>query len=192
MKRGNKKTTRVIWLLCFGIIPALAGVLRLLGRVWWCKVGDKRIYVNEVWHSSHTSQHLFDPYSFTHVLHGVLFFWVTGLLFRSTHRLVRFLVALFGEAAWEVLENSDYIIHRYRQNTASVDYFGDSIANSAGDVLACAIGFWVAAKLGWRWSLAFFVAVEIGLLFWIRDSLLLNVLMLVCPVEWIKAWQAAI
>jgi hypothetical protein len=168
---------------------AMCAVLRLEGRVWWCKLGDHALYVNDAWNSSHTSQHLFDPYTFTHVLHGVMFFWLAVLLFPELAAVWRFFIAVAAEAAWEVLENSNYIIERYRENTASLDYFGDSVANSAGDVLACAAGFWIAYKLGaWR-SLAFFVLVEIALMFWIRDGLLLNILMLIWPVDQIRHWQ---
>ncbi len=167
-------------------------VLRLNGRIWWCKLGDAAIYVNEAWNSSHTSQHLFDPYTFTHVLHGVLAFWLAGLILKNFPKKVWFLTALAVEAAWEIFENSHYVIEKYRENTASLDYFGDSIANSVGDLAACAAGFLIAAKLGmWR-SLAFFVAVELVLLFWIRDGFLLNILMLVYPIDTIKTWQMGI
>jgi hypothetical protein len=98
-------------------------------------------------------------------------------------------LAAAAECAWEVFENSTYVIEKYRENTASLDYFGDSIANSVGDVLACATGYLIAKKLGaWR-SLIFFVLVELILLVWIRDSLLLNVVMLIYPSNAIKAWQ---
>jgi len=167
-------------------------LLWLNGRIWWCKSGDWTIYVNEAWRSSHTSQHLFDPYTFTHILHGVLAFWLAELLLPKLGRAWQYLAAMAGEAAWEVLENSNFIIEKYRENTAALDYFGDSIANSIGDLAAVAIGFWVSVKLGmWR-SLAFFVAVELILLFWIRDSLLLNIVMLIYPVDDVKNWQMSI
>lgn len=169
----------------------MATVLRWQGRIWWCKSGDWAIYINQAWNSSHTSQHLFDPYSFTHVLHGVLFFWLTGLIFSRFRANWRFVIAVAAEAAWEIFENSTYVIEKYRENTASLDYFGDSIMNSIGDLIACSVGFWIATKLGrWR-SLAFFIAVEILLLLWIRDGLLLNILMLIHPIDAIKAWQTA-
>lgn len=98
-------------------------------------------------------------------------------------------MAVVGEAAWEILENSSYVIEKYRENTASLDYFGDSIMNSLGDLVACSLGFWIAVKLGWWKSLIFFAAVEIALLLWIRDGLLLNILMLIYPLESIKVWQ---
>ena len=175
-----------------GLVTALmALVLSVEGRIWWCKFGDARVYVNQAWGSSHTSQHLFDPYTFTHVLHGVLFFWLAGLLFRKLADSWRFLIAVAAEAGWELVENSSYVIQQYRENTASLDYFGDSIANSVGDVLACGLGFYIAVRVGWWKSLAFFLLVEIVLLLWIRDSLLLNVVMLIYPLDWVKTWQTA-
>jgi Protein of unknown function (DUF2585) len=173
--------------VCIAVIMAI--VLRFNGRIWWCKMGDWAIYVNEAWNSSHTSQHFFDPYSLTHVLHGVLGFWLAGLLLKNYNKTVWVIVTLAVEAAWEILENSNFIIEKYRENTASLDYFGDSIANSIGDLIACAAGFLIALKLGvWR-SLVFFVIVELLLLVWIRDGFLLNILMLIYPLDSIKAWQ---
>ncbi len=174
------------------VVAVMVFVLRGQGRIWWCKTGDLAIYINQAWGSSHTSQHLFDPYTFTHILHGVLFFWLTGLIFSKLSIRWRFSIAIFVEAAWEVLENSSFIIEKYRENTASLDYFGDSIVNSVGDLLACAVGFWIAYKVGWWRSLIFFVLVEIALLIWIRDSFLLNIVMLIYPLDAIKYWQMGV
>jgi hypothetical protein len=176
------------FLLSILVIGLMVCVLSAEGRIWWCKAGDGAIYINDAW-SSHTSQHLFDPYSFTHVLHGVMYFWIGWLLFSKLSTNWRFLIAIIAAASWEVLENSSFIIEKYRENTASLDYFGDSIVNSIGDVLCCALGFWITVKLGrWR-SLVFFILVEIVLLLWIRDSLLLNIIMLIYPSEGLKHWQ---
>lgn len=169
-----------------------AVVLHFQGRIWWCKQGDWAIYVKEAWGSSHTSQHLIDPYVFTHVLHGVAFLLIAQLIFSKLAVEWRFLIAVVVECAWELLENSNFIIEKYRANTASFDYFGDSIANSIADVAACSLGFWIAYKLGAWKSLAFFVLVELFLIFWIRDSLVINIIMLLYPIEAIKAWQAGI
>jgi|SRR5687768_2235809 len=177
------------WLAAAGVTVLMIFALRGQGRIWWCKSGDVALYVHQAWNSTHTSQHLFDPYSFTHVLHGVLFFWLAGLLFCKLSLNWQFFIAIAAEAGWEVLENSAFIIARYRQNTASLDYFGDSVMNSVGDVAACALGFGIAAAIGrWR-SLIFFFAVELVLLLWIRDGLLLNILMLIYPIDAIKSWQ---
>ena len=175
--------------LSFAALASMVFILYVQGRIWWCKLGDYAIYVNQAWNSSHTSQHLFDPYSFTHILHGVLFFWLIGVIFAKLSVAWRFFITSFAEAAWEVLENSNFIIEKYRENTASLDYYGDSIFNSIGDVLACMIGFGIAYKLGWWKSLAFFLLVEIVLLLWIRDGLLLNILMLIYPLDSVKHWQ---
>ncbi|MGQ0542246.1 MAG: DUF2585 family protein [Blastocatellia bacterium] len=186
------KINRLPIAVAVSVTAVMTIVLWSQGRIWWCKSGDYSLYVNEAWNSSHTSQHLFDPYTFTHILHGVMFFWITGLLFSKLANEWQFLIATIAETAWEVLENSSFIIDKYRENTASLDYFGDSIANSIGDVAACAVGFWIALKLGWWKSLIFFVVVELVLLLWIRDGLLLNIVMLVYPIEAIKTWQTAI
>lgn len=90
---------------------------------------------------------------------------------------------------WEAIENSDFVIHRYREAGAP-GYFGDTIVNSLGDLAMCGFGFVLARSLGFGRSLTLFVAVEVGLLFWIRDSLVLNVVTLIYPMEWIEHWRA--
>lgn len=175
--------------LSFAAAVLMIVLLYAQGRLWWCKLGDYAIYVNEAWNSSHTSQHFLDPYTFTHVLHGVMFFWLASLIFSKFSAAWQFFIAVSAEAGWEVLENSNYIIEKYRENTASLDYFGDSIFNSVGDLIACALGFGIAFKLGWWKSLIFFLLVELVLLLWIRDGLLLNILMLIYPLDSVKNWQ---
>ena len=183
------KPNRLPLILSFTIGLLMVVLLYSQGRIWWCKLGDFAIYVNEAWNSSHTSQHFLDPYTFTHILHGVMFFWLAGLIFSRLSHAWRFFIAVFTEAAWEVLENTNYVVEKYRENTASLDYFGDSIFNSLGDLAACAIGFWIALRLGWWKSLVFFLVTEIILLLWIRDGLLLNILMLIYPLDSVKQWQ---
>ncbi|HQU81482.1 MAG TPA: DUF2585 family protein [Pyrinomonadaceae bacterium] len=187
--QNHKSNSTLAIAASFAAIVLMVVWLRLDGRIWWCKLGDYAIYVNEAWNSSHTSQHFLDPYTFTHILHGVMFFWFINLLFKKFSFSWQLFVAVLVEAAWEILENSNFIIEKYRENTASLDYFGDSVLNSVGDVFSCAFGFFIAYKLGiWR-SLIFFLAVEIFLIFWIRDSLLINILMLIYPIDAIKTWQ---
>ena len=190
----SSKESSYLWpmLGSLAVTAVMSLILWTQGRIWWCKSGDWAVYINQAWNSSHTSQHLFDPYTFTHVLHGVLAFWLAGVIFSKLDIRWRFVTAIVGEAAWEVFENSQFVIEKYRENTASLDYFGDSIMNSVGDLLACAFGFWIAVKLGWWKSLIFFAAVEILLLIWIRDGLLLNIVMLIHPMEWIKHWQMGV
>lgn len=163
-------------------------VLHVEGHRWWCKCGEPWPWITNVW-SSHCSQHLFDPYSLTHISHGLIFFWA---LYWARGRLSfgwRLFIAVSLASGWEMLENSSFIINRYREETMSLDYLGDSIANSLGDILSCVIGFVLARRLGWLGSLALFAATELVLLWLIRDNLTLNVIMLVHPVQAIKAWQ---
>ncbi len=185
-KKGNSR-----WFL-----PALVLVLAvmvisllLMGRVWWCKCGELRLWDGDMW-SLHTSQHLFDYYSFTHVLHGVVFCGLAWLVFgrRPGFRWMLW-IAILIEASWEILENSKFIIQRYREATIDQGYEGDSIANSLGDIACCALGFAIAYRLGWKWSLLLFVVVETALLLLIRDNLTLNILMLLYPLDAIKQWQ---
>lgn len=178
------------WILMAAVIVWMSIQLPLQGRIWWCEL-DPPVYLwtIDAW-SSHTSQHLFDPYSLTHLLHGFLFLWGANLLFRGKIAFSwLLLVCVFGEAVWEVVENSPGIIERYRANTASLDYFGDSVANSIGDVIACILGFITAYKLRFWKSLALFAIIEIFLIVTIRDSLLINIIMLIYPIEAIKVWQ---
>ncbi len=172
----------------FAVIAGAVLMLYYQGRVWWCQVGDMMPWSWDIW-SPHNSQHLIDPYSFTHILHGVVEFWLIGLLFWKMPLAWRLLLAIVIESTWEVAENSSYIINRYREATISLDYLGDSIINSIGDIICCVIGFILAYKLRFWKSLILFVATETILLLWIRDSLIVNLIMLIYPVEAIKAWQ---
>ncbi len=178
--------------LSVGITILMSLLLWWMGRIWWCKQGDWAIFIKEAWGSVHTSQHLLDPYVLTHVLHGVALFLILTAVFSKLAVEWRFVVAVLAEAGWELLENSSFIIEKYRANTASFDYFGDSIVNSIADVAACAAGFWIAAKLGAWKSLAFFVLVEVFLILWVRDSLLINIIMLIYPIDAIKIWQSGV
>ena len=178
------------WVAVVTVLLVTAYQLRSQGRLWWCSCGRLLLWVGDAW-SSDTSQHLFDPYSFTHMLHGFLF---CGLLAWGIPRLSpvwRLCLAISAEALWEVAENSDFVIRRYRETTAALGYQGDTIVNSLGDIVTCGLGFVIARRLGFRRSLALFVVTEVLLLIWIRDSLTLNVVMLIYPVDAIKAWQAS-
>lgn len=161
------------------------------GRVWWCQTGDRAPWSWEVW-SPHNSQHLIDPYTFTHVLHGVMFFWIASLIFRKLPLAWRLLIALSVESAWEVIENTDAIINRYREATISLDYFGDSIINSVSDTLWMVLGFLLAARLPLWLTVVLAIVFEIAVGWLIRDNLTLNVLMLIYPMEAVKAWQGGL
>jgi hypothetical protein len=170
------------------VVAAMAVALRAMGRVWWCQVGDWAPWSFDIW-SPHNSQHLLDPYTFTHVLHGVVFYGLLRLVLGREWGWWRLVLALAAEAAWEVGENTPAVIEAYRESTISLDYYGDSILNSVADVAACAAGFLLAARLPAWATWAGFFGTELILALWIRDSLLLNVLMLTFPVEAVKQWQ---
>ena len=179
------------WAAIFIVVIAATISLNFQGRVWWCQAGDYAPWAWNIW-STHNSQHLIDPYSFTHVLHGVLEFWLIGLVFRRTSLAWRFMIAIFIESSWEVAENTTYVINRYREATISLDYFGDSIINSLADIVSCAAGFVIAYRLRFWRSFALFVLTEAILVLTIRDSLIINIIMLIYPVEAIKHWQIGV
>lgn len=174
-----------------GVAVALAmvGVLRAMGRLWWCKCGSSNPWTSDVI-SSHNSQHLLDPYSFSHFQHGLVFYLLLWLGLRQRCDVAtRGLLMLGLEAAWEVFENTPFTIERYRAATISLDYYGDSILNSLGDLASCAAGYLFAATVPVWGSVVAYVGVELGMIWLIRDSLLLNILMLVHPLDSVRRWQ---
>jgi hypothetical protein len=176
-----------------GVVVVLVGVayqLRSQGRLWWCSCDYLLLWSGDPW-SSDNSQHLLDPYSFTHLLHGFLFCGLLGLTVPRQTEVWQLWPAVSIEAAWEVVENSQSVIERYREETAALGYHGGTIVNSLADILLCAIGFVLARRLGFRRTLALFVVTEVALATWIRDNLSLNVLMLLYSIEAVKEWQAA-
>ena len=170
------------------IILSTAFVELSMGRRAWGIRGIAGFWSGDIW-SEHNSQFLLDPYTFTHISHGILFYALLSLAFRTWPVSRKLLLAVGLEAAWEVLENSDFIINRYRAETISLNYFGDSIVNSMGDILACMTGFWLASKLPKTATIALVIGLEIALLVWTRDNLALNIVMLIHPSSAIRAWQ---
>lgn len=186
---ARARQARTVPCTALAAVAALAALgLRLQGRLWWCDCGDARLWNGSV-QSAHNSQHLFDPYSVTHLLHGLLLFWLLAWLRPRLPAIWRLVVAIAIEAGWEVLENAEFVIRRFRAATMSFDYLGDTVANSIGDILLCGVGFVLARRLGFRRSAVVFVMAELLLLLWIRDGLVLNVMMLIHPSEAIRAWQ---
>ena len=173
---------------CALIVLVMVLVLRFFGQPWWCACAQ---YVPWTWEtiSSHNSQHVIDAYSFTHVTHGLIFFALLYFAARKYSVGTRMVLATLLEAGWEILENTSFIIDRYRAATISLNYYGDSVTNSVADVACCLLGFYLATKLPWKVSLALFFVIEVVLLATIRDSLAINIIMLVSPLESIRMWQ---
>ena len=191
--RSEESRFRAIWTrgsvaASLGVLVVMALGLYGMSRGLWCRGGGLSPWSWDIW-SMHNSQHLLDPYSFTHMQHGVLAYALLWVVFRSRWPALRFVLAVTGEAAWEIFENTNFVIESYRESTMALNYYGDSILNSVADVAAFVLGY-TAASLAATWvSAVAFLGVEAVLLLTIRDNLALNILMLLHPVEAIKGWQ---
>jgi len=188
--RAAKLTATHCLLIVLGLIAVQAVVEHAMGRVTICTCGYVKFWEGEV-NSSGNSQHLTDWYSFSHLIHGFGFYLLFWLVGRRWPIGLRFLAALTLEISWEMIENSSLIIDRYRAETISLDYYGDSIINSVSDTLMAVVGFWLAYYLPVTVIVALTIAMEVGVGYAIRDNLTLNIIMLIHPVPWIKAWQSA-
>ncbi len=142
----------------------------------------------DIW-SAHQSQRVFDPYTVSHIVHGFLFYALLTRVARRQSVSTRLVLAVALEAAWEVLENSPLIIDRYRAVTIAQGYVGDSILNSASDIVMAGLGFVLASRLRVVVSVSAVIAAELLMLVLIRDNLTLNIVMLVWPIDAIREWQ---
>ena len=177
-------------IMCVLMLVA-AGLELEMGRPVKYRSGPIKFWSGDV-KSDQNSQQISDPYTFTHFTHGAAFYGLTWLAMRPAAVATRLIVATGVEAAWEVYENTDTVVERYRTETISLGYYGDSLINSAADIVACVVGFLLAWRLPRAATITWVVLFELMLAFSIRDNLTLNILMLAYPVKAIKAWQAAI
>jgi hypothetical protein len=165
-----------------------AGIELWMGRSPLGPDGRFGLWEGDIW-SSENSQRFADPYSFSHLVHGILFYGFLWLVVRKLPVRYRLLMALAVEAGWELLENSPLIINRYREATIALGYTGDSVLNSLSDILMMTIGFLFAFRARPWVSVAAVIVMEVGCALWVRDNLTLNIIMLVHPIDAIKAWQ---
>ena len=188
VSRFSRNSSYAFILAVIAILASTALVELRMGRLPFCKCGVIRPW-SGIW-SNQNSQQFADPYTFTHILHGALIYALVWLI--AGKRLPaggRFVLAVFLESAWEVFENTDFIIQRYRDVTVSLNYYGDSVFNSIGDICAMMTGYFLASRLPVRITIAGGLLLDLFLLLWFRDSLALNILMLIYPVEGIRNWQ---
>jgi hypothetical protein len=183
-------TQRMAYALIAVMIVVQGWALHLMGHVTICACGEVKLWHGDVF-SSENSQHLTDWYTFGHVNHGLLFYalfqWTLARL-SLDWRLV--LTGLSG-LIWEVGENTDMVINRFREVTISLDYYGDSVVNSMTDTVFMTAGFALARVIpGWL-TATLFVGFEVFTTAVVRDGLALNTLMLLWPIDAVRDWQMA-
>lgn len=187
----STERSRAPYLASFAIIAATAAILLAMGRVAICKCGVVKLWYFEL-NTSEGSQHLIDWYTPSHIIHGILFYAILWLVARRLSIGWRLAIATLVEAAWEIVENTDAVIERYREVTISLDYYGDSVVNSVADIAAMVLGFWLAHRLPVWASVAIVIGFEVLTTLMIRDGLALNILMLLYPLDAVREWQAGI
>src|SRR3954469_5003274 len=86
--------------LAAGVLGGVTIVsLRLEGRRWWCAKRDLSPWVTNVW-PSHCSHHLFDPYSLTHISHGLIFYFFFRLFTPRLALAWRLVLSLALASGW--------------------------------------------------------------------------------------------
>ena len=165
---------RRYWLLAFALVAVAAAILLWMGRPLICTCGEVKLWVGTV-NGPDNSQHLADWYTPSHIIHGFLFYALGWAVLRRNPPGDRLLAAILIEAGWELLENSQFIINRYREATMALGYNGDAVINSLADIGWMMLGFGIARRLPVWATVALALGFELLTLAIIRDNLTLNV-----------------
>lgn len=176
------------WLIAAALIASQGSVLFYLGQPVISRTGGMKLWCGDVL-SRENSQHLTDWYTFTHIIHGIGYYWILGMVTPRASMPFRFIVAVAMEVLWEIIENTPMVINRYRRTALANGYSGDSIVNSISDTLAMLFGFYMSRALPSPIVIAYTVLSELFCAMKIRDNLTLNLIQLIHPVESISNWQ---
>ncbi len=185
---NHKNKSLMIGFLVLLVVLVQILILKLQGHIWICDCDYVKLWHGAI-NSNQDSQHISDWYTFSHIIHGFVFYWLLKKFTKNKYSLGTYLLlSVLVEVGWEIFENSSFIINRYRE-TASLMYFGDSIINSVGDVFWMILGFFLASRLQVWLSVFIVIALELFTLYFIRDNLTLNIVMLLYPFDFIRNWQ---
>ena len=143
------------------------------------------------WYPPRVSQHMFDPHSFIHILHGIIFYLLVGRFIPFSLGLP---LAIILEVSWEYLENTDFWIEMTSGHSNQEER--ESIQHVVGAIICCFVGYFFSSlflNIGvWWFSIVWIVSSEVGCLVYMRDNLFLFVMMMIYQVDSIKRWQEEI
>ena len=189
MKWYEPSPLGVLLLIAVGFVVLQALVLLALGQPLICACGTIKLWTGAV-SGPENSQQLTDWYTYTHIVHGFILYFLLWLMAPRMPIGLRFVLAVGLEAGWEMIENTPFVIERYRQSALAQGYIGDSVVNSVVDTLAGVFGF-ILARISPVWStVVVMIAMELFVGFMIHDNLTLNIIQLIHPNDAISHWQA--